>query len=355
MGISKNNNRIEFLDTAKGIGIILVVMGHVSTNNAINNWIYSFHMPLFFIISGYIVSKNIKTISIKEFVSRKVKSMLTPYFIFSILTYLYWVIIERNIRGENISIIKPFINIFTAQGGSDNYVFNVVMWFLPCLFVTEIIYYFINKNSNKRIIIMILFLSSVTGYLISQYVSISLPWTLDIMFTSLVFYGIGNLISVNKVRFINIGKRYYTYKIISVFSFLVLTIVSLLNGRVDMNNNIIPNYFMFYISAFSGIIFILVISRKIKLSFINYLGKNSLIIMLVHEPIKRIIIKFIEIITKINIEILRNNIISIIICTLIIITIIIPIIFIIDKYIPFIIGKNNQNKKYRINYLGENQ
>lgn len=355
MNINKKDNRIEFLDTAKGIGIILVIIGHVSTNALINNWIYSFHMPLFFIISGYISGESIGIISTKKFLKKKARSLLIPYFLFSILSYLYWVIIERNIRGENNSIIKPFINIFIAQGGSNNYVFNVVMWFLPCLFVTEIIYYFINKNNNKKIVGKVLILSSMIGYLISKYVNVRLPWTLDIVFTSLVFYGVGNLILDNNVKFISKDKIYYKNIIISVSLFLCLTVTSLWNKGVDMNNNIIPNYFIFYISAFLGIIFTINISKKIKLSFVKYLGKKSLILMLVHEPIKRIVIKLVELLTKIKVEVLRTNIISILICSLIIIIIIIPMIIIIDKYIPFIIGKSNQNKKYRINYLGENQ
>lgn len=44
--------RIDWIDVAKGIGIILMVMGHTSMPDAINRWIYSFHMPLFFLLSG---------------------------------------------------------------------------------------------------------------------------------------------------------------------------------------------------------------------------------------------------------------------------------------------------------------
>ena len=46
--------RNDFIDFLKGIGIILVVIGHVSQNERINDFIYSFHMPLFFFISGFL-------------------------------------------------------------------------------------------------------------------------------------------------------------------------------------------------------------------------------------------------------------------------------------------------------------
>lgn len=44
--------RLSWLDVLKGIGIILVVMGHIYSNSIIFNWLYSFHMPLFFFAAG---------------------------------------------------------------------------------------------------------------------------------------------------------------------------------------------------------------------------------------------------------------------------------------------------------------
>ena len=41
--------RLSWLDVLKGIGIILVVIGHIYSNQTIFNWLYSFHMPLFFL------------------------------------------------------------------------------------------------------------------------------------------------------------------------------------------------------------------------------------------------------------------------------------------------------------------
>ncbi len=54
---SKVRSRIEWVDIAKGIGIILVIIGHVNTfNSSVKEWIYSFHMPLFFILAGVTIS-----------------------------------------------------------------------------------------------------------------------------------------------------------------------------------------------------------------------------------------------------------------------------------------------------------
>ena len=51
--------RIDFIDYSKGLGIFFVVFGHVYCgNNIVTNWIYSFHMPLFFILSGFLLIKS---------------------------------------------------------------------------------------------------------------------------------------------------------------------------------------------------------------------------------------------------------------------------------------------------------
>ena len=52
------SNRIDFIDIAKGIGMFLVIVGHVETYDFINRMIYSFHMPLFFVLSGFFLKPD---------------------------------------------------------------------------------------------------------------------------------------------------------------------------------------------------------------------------------------------------------------------------------------------------------
>ena len=51
-------SRLSWLDILKGIGIILVAVGHIYLNEKINHWIYSFHMPLFFLAAGWVYKEN---------------------------------------------------------------------------------------------------------------------------------------------------------------------------------------------------------------------------------------------------------------------------------------------------------
>lgn len=148
------------IDIMKGIGIFLVVLGHVLEQDLTNKFIYSFHMPLFFFISGITLCFSYKeNIKFKEFITKRGKSILNPYFIFSIISFVYWFVIERKIRGQyDISALDNFANIFLAIGKNDLFSYNVVMWFLPCLLITFIIFYFLMKIKKGRNLISIILL-----------------------------------------------------------------------------------------------------------------------------------------------------------------------------------------------------
>lgn len=84
-------NRIDYLDIAKGIGIILVYIGHchigerTQTLSNVIYWIYSFHMPFFFFVSGMLFSPKKK--EFRNFIWNKSVSLLIPYSFFSILNW----------------------------------------------------------------------------------------------------------------------------------------------------------------------------------------------------------------------------------------------------------------------------
>lgn len=78
-------NRLLYIDILKAFGIFFVILGHVLNDNKhpVSHFIYSFHMPLFFALSGvFFVYK--KEIQLKELIRKRWKSMLKPYLFFYI-------------------------------------------------------------------------------------------------------------------------------------------------------------------------------------------------------------------------------------------------------------------------------
>ena len=133
------------IDTMKGIGILLVVFGHTFHESQA---IYSFHMPLFFILSGASMSFSTHDYSL----AYRFRKIMVPYYCFSLLSFIYWVLIESHLRPVNDTPLfqgilgtldlhlQQFINIFVAENVINSFAYNIVLWFLPCLFVADYLY-----------------------------------------------------------------------------------------------------------------------------------------------------------------------------------------------------------------------
>lgn len=92
--VMARSSRLTALDSLRGFGILLVVLGHASRSASLVSWIFSFHMPLFFIVSGMLFHERQFLDSFKK----KVTRLLIPYLFFGIVTFVYWALIERRFR-----------------------------------------------------------------------------------------------------------------------------------------------------------------------------------------------------------------------------------------------------------------
>ena len=203
-------SRLTALDSLRGFGILLVVLGHTSQTSGLVSWIFSFHMPLFFIISGMLFHERQFLDSFK----RRAIRLLVPYVFFGTVTLAYWALIERRLRGDEGSVPNALANIVLARAGSDNYPQNAALWFLPCLFVTEMLFLgfflLVNKAGSvetktvmggwrNRIAVMALALVSFLSIIVMWSLDLPvdqfrLPWAFDILSFSMLFYCIGYLL-----------------------------------------------------------------------------------------------------------------------------------------------------------------
>lgn len=81
-----------------------------------------------------------------------------------------------------------------------------------------------------------------------------------------------------------------------------------------------------------------------KNTILSWLGMNSLAIMLMHEPIKRIVIKIYSLFFNISVEILRESLLNSMVITILTILILLPLILFINKYTPILLGKSLHKK-----------
>ena len=100
--------RVEFIDFAKGIGILTVVWAHIMLVGWSHQLIYAFHMPFFFFASGLLFNRE-KYSSFGEFVRRRAKGMLLPYAIYSVVTWTVWALFRLLRHDEVESFIAPLL------------------------------------------------------------------------------------------------------------------------------------------------------------------------------------------------------------------------------------------------------
>lgn len=277
--------RVQWIDVARGLGIIFVILGHLYMHE-LNIIIYSFHVPLFFFLSGY--TFNAKS-NFKDFFRKKVRSLLIPYLlagiIISCFTLFYgWCIGESNILYTFFYNLKSLIIQCRKW----------TLWYVAVLFVLCIIYYRISK---WRVIYMCICTTMIfiTGVLYNQYVKIYLPLNLDIAMMAAPFFVMGILTKKFNVVDLYILNRDYSYLIFGMNLLISITgtLISynITGERFDFFNSqygIIP---ITYLSAMTGIMCIIYISYKIqKYYFIKFIGKNSFVYFAFHQQIFIIVI-----------------------------------------------------------------
>ena len=279
--------RIEWLDNLRAVAIFFVVLGHtVGLPGYVEKLIFSFHMPIFFWISGLFAKESIRDESFSGFLSKRWRKRLIPYLSFSIISYVAWFFLFRHFGNQaelNISPIRPLIGFFYGNGINNWLVYNTVLWFFLCLFVTEIFFYFTIKVPSRVWMILALAVFSIAGYLDVYFNppdGFRLPWNIDIALTTTVFYGAGFL---SKGYVLGDKKSTSWRWLIMGVSLVLYVVFSLLNQKVALVAGVYGNYFFFYIAAMAGISFWMELSYLIpSWRLMSGIGKNTLTIFSLH-------------------------------------------------------------------------
>lgn len=262
------NIQIEWVNTLKFIWILAVILWHI--NSPFWEFIFSWHMPLFFILSGFFI-KSEK--SILEFVKKDFIRLMIPYFIFAFIglfltiikQYILW-IDKLNILNETIGII------FWMDMNSLINHYWFVLWFLPALFISRFLVFISLKLIKNKIIISIL---AILLFFISF--KINLPFALDNWINSFLWVFIG----YNLYKFKN-SKIFYLTPILFLFLYIYFWIPKL-NLSEKIYWNIVLN--IVWATSFTWSLIFLLKDRTLNNninSIINLWWTNTMILFILH-------------------------------------------------------------------------
>ena len=292
------SKRIEYIDIARGIGILLVVLGHndfALVSPFAYKVIYSFHMPLFFFLSGYFINPSIE---FGEFIKKRFNSLLKPY-LFTIFM-IYFVSVSFEKMGFQTAIFR----ITKALYGSGYYIDWVQFWFLPHLFVVSLYAYmfiFVLGRFRQRWLTWTVLLATLaisipllkTFYPFpfqvfgKDYELFGLPFSLDLVLLSGFFFILGS-----EIRQITSEETFSNPILLAGTGNVLLLMNYFFEARIDLNTRLYESFIINTLEAVIGILFVLALSRQIELrtlrlaTLFKYFGQVSLIILIFHVPIQ---------------------------------------------------------------------
>lgn len=294
-----NKNINLNVSLVKGIGILLVMLGHsgmfifIKEKTFFNVFIYSFHMPLFFIVAGFFMKDKVN-------LKITVKRLLVPF----LLASVFWVFIasflvqlptyyrSHELYPYSYDFFLQFKKFYKAILFATRIdIVGTGLWFLVALFVSRILWYIFHYLLKIKITIWYIFIVFVLNYLLHHYLDIPETYYYWMWPQSILAY-----------LFMLIGNYYYKREIVEKTSYidvLILAIVTFFiikwNGRIDMSSFSFNNYFAFIFVSISAFViiyklsFLLLKHFKVFKKLLLWCGQESLNIFLVHPFLLAII------------------------------------------------------------------
>ena len=266
-----SEKRIEWIDVLKGIGIILVILEH--THVLFRTYIFSFHMPLFFFISGYLFTID-RYKNFAEFACKKVKSILVPYLFLCIVSLILAFIVSGS-ETNPLEFVKQIV--ISKRNAMP---VNPTLWFLTCLFAIELLFYLLTRAlKNDLIKSGFIIVLSLLGFNVS--LNATLPFSFNLSLYYLLFYLIGNL--PKKVKD-NHAVKYIGFACLGISIVLLIypSYFDVLQSTFETKGYYV-SYVYSVLIAMIGILGCMSLSRILVHSqYLKRLGQNTILIFAIH-------------------------------------------------------------------------
>ena len=341
--------RLNYIDICKWLGISLVIFGHIKMPNEMLQWIYAFHMPLFFVLSGYTYRQQKID---KDFIIKKIKTIYIPFLLFALIfckgDFSSWAYIAYGSR-----------NALNMAGT------YTVLWFLPCFFLAVIIFSIqmniSNKFNNKLKtitahmggVILMLIAVKICKHIKEVEPSIEkfgYPFNFDMALAGAVFMVAGYYFR-QIIDWLNTQKQWVLLAIVAVL-FIITGFTAYINlpeslnpacAHVEMSVGALGNWGLFFMNAllmsFALIGLSVAIDKWIsKKKLLLFIGQNSLTILCIHGTILLAASKVLPklgLVGTDDVSLVLQGVVS----YMIVIAVSIPAIMLIKRFAPNLVGK----------------
>ena len=282
--------RSKVIDTAKGLGILAVVLGHViagllsahiiksdSPYNIINRWMYTWHMPLFILLSG-VFAHRLARKNTREFAWHQAYHLMFPYFFWGVLQTSIHVMFssETNTQGTWQSLSELF------------YQPPMQFWFLYVLFIAQTAYYLSSRLPYSGWVFPLFCLGLIVTLSLNPVAKTSIPNRLR---ENLPLYIIGTWVSSVMLElkpawgdFSKVSQKQWAYPSILAFACVTTLFASIVIAMLPPANQFRWPFCLIY--CIPGIVCMLCLSSILSYSPVGFMlvffGKNSFYIYLAH-------------------------------------------------------------------------
>lgn len=280
--------RIDWIDKLKAVAFFTVIVGHFEIPSDLKLWIYSFHMPLFFFITGMTFNiEKIHRTSFKDFLSRQAKRIIVPYFWLQMFSIAIAYMKNILITGKETPIPEYLLGILCSNAKLVNsaslpsYYAVLLFFVLMGLWISVKI----TKGKKPALFVLLSVLSLVS--VVTQ--KVSLPWHLNVVPTGMLLVFIGRLLmdaylhNEEKIRKLNKS----IYIVICLVLFTVGYFLSDYNGRISLFRNFYGEEYLLFLvcSLITSTAFIMAVMLLPSSKLLSFIGQNTFFMLCLHFPL----------------------------------------------------------------------
>ena len=287
--MSETKQRIDFIDLAKGVCIIWVVLGHIGVPTYLPG-MSSTRMPLYFVLSGLFFKDYGGG---NAFIIKKINKLLVPFLFFYLTAYLFFYIGEWLVPGLIKTDANGILDVFTQTQW-----FNGPIWFLLALFWSNLMMYGIHRIFKKEclraVAVMIL---GVAGFLLGEQ-NVFLLCNIGSAMSAMPFFYFGYILRKTPLLYPNKYDKFNLLWVAMLYGMACFIDLRFDSPRVGFHgNNITGNFLLIWLVSLASVMAVLLLCKMIgRIPVVSYFGRYSIIVLCVHHmvyrPLKLVLVHF---------------------------------------------------------------